>query len=612
MDSKHGHESLPITTFQRARQRTWWTRVPTGLLCLSAAAYSAHTLYSTQKASVVTVHALSESLIGPAFDWNSIKPSTEIEWTPCFAEYQCARLILPLDYLSPPGVGPNVTIALQMFPATDKESYKGTILINPGGPGVSGTNFVMRQGRNISYISGGSFDVLGFDPRGTGASTPLASCFNSESAKGIWNLQAGDRLLNLSDGSVGLTVARERAVGALCKKALGGNGREDPDGTAEEWGTGRFMSTPSVATDMLRITEKLGQEKLKYWGFSYGSVLGQYFAAMYPDKVDRLIIDGVLDGYDYRSLSWNTNLVDTDAVWESFFTFCSRAGAEKCPLYMPSAAEVKARVTAIMDGLEEEPLAVPFAEGGPLVVTRKAIYSVAFQAAHKPVAQYAALADMLLAIEQVDQSALATMSSKFGGGFECNCEREPPELTGSEAFRAIACGDGEPVMYTPKDYEEWFTELSASSSLAAPIWGVEYLRCTGWQIRPKWRYMGPLAAEKTSHPILIISPTHDTVCPLSHARQVHTRYGGSGLLVQRSFGHCSSSAPSLCTAKYVREYFINGTLPEEGTICDVDELPFLGLVGGDVERMATMPAEDERLLNALRGLADGAPTLGYF
>lgn len=174
---------------------------------------------------------------------------------------------MPLDYLSPPGVGPNVTIALQLLPAADKENYRGTILINPGGPGGAGTDLIKRRGKDIARISGGSYDVLGFDPRGTGASTPSAQCFDSQSQLDIWGVQAGAQLLNLTDGSVGMARARERVVGQMCEKALGGNGREDLNGTVEEWGAGRFMSTASVATDMLKITEKLGEEKLKYWGF---------------------------------------------------------------------------------------------------------------------------------------------------------------------------------------------------------------------------------------------------------------------------------------------------------------------------------------------------------
>ena len=178
--------------------------------------------------------------------------------------------MLPLDYLSPPGYGPNATIALQMFPATDISNYKGTILINPGGPGGSGTDAVRRFGKDISRVVGGSYDILGFDPRGTGASLPGLRCYDSEAQWHIWMQSIRNTWVNLTEGATPLMVAREDAVGQLCEKRIGGDGKEDTNGTAEEWGPGRFLSSASVATDMLKITEKLGQEKLKYWGFVSG------------------------------------------------------------------------------------------------------------------------------------------------------------------------------------------------------------------------------------------------------------------------------------------------------------------------------------------------------
>ncbi|KZT09845.1 alpha/beta-hydrolase [Laetiporus sulphureus 93-53] len=552
------------------------------LLWLTVAFCIAYLLYPERE---VTSPLLKVSA-DPNFDWFSLDPSDDINWTPCYEEYQCARLILPLDYLSPRGYGPNVTIAMQVLPATDKQNYKGTILINPGGPGGSGTDILRRRGKDISRIIGGSFDILGFDPRGTGASTPSAQCFDSESQYQIWSLQDGDTVLSLNDSSVPLARARESVVGQLCEKAIGGTGKEEANGTAEEWGPGRFMSTASVATDMLEIIERLGEESLKYWGFSYGSVLGQYFSAMYPDKVGRVVIDGVFDAYNYRATLWNSNLADTDA------------------------GEIKARVDTIMASVQSEPVAVPSASKGPLVITRKILHQYAFQAAYKPTTNFAPLADILVAAESNNQTTLAGMAERLGQSFECNCEQASPQwLKTTEAFYTIACGDGEQIAYTPEGYREWFTDLYSKSSFGAPIWGLEYLRCSEWSIRPKWRYTGPLAAENTSHPVLILSPTYDTVCPLSDARAVHARYGGSGLLIQNSYGHCSIAAPSVCTAKHLRAYFENGTLPEDGTMCEVDELPFVGVVE---DRVNAMSVEDRGLLEALRGLAKEVPMFGGF
>lgn len=173
---------------------------------------------------------------------------------PCYSGHKCARLLLPFDYDTPDG--PETAIALRMKPATDKRNYRGTIFLNPGGPGGSGTDLMRRFGENIGHIVGPSFDLLGFDPRGTGFTTPLAWCFNSDSERAIWSTQEGHQLLNASDGSVGLFYARAKLIGERCEKRIGG-----------EWSIGRFVSTPNVARDMLEISQMLGQDKLQYWGF---------------------------------------------------------------------------------------------------------------------------------------------------------------------------------------------------------------------------------------------------------------------------------------------------------------------------------------------------------
>lgn len=144
--------------------------------------------------------------------------------------------------------------------------FIGAILVNPGGPGESGIVFVQENGQKLSKIVGSEFDILGFDPRGIGATTPRTLCFESESQEKAWMLQEGN-LLNASDNSIPLARSREKVVSKLCRSTIGGNGQEDINGTVDQWGIGRFVGTASVATDMLRITEKLGQEKLQYWGF---------------------------------------------------------------------------------------------------------------------------------------------------------------------------------------------------------------------------------------------------------------------------------------------------------------------------------------------------------
>ncbi|KII90700.1 hypothetical protein PLICRDRAFT_174079 [Plicaturopsis crispa FD-325 SS-3] len=517
-------------------------------------------------------NALNERAAAAAatdFDWYSLPPSENITWTDCGSGHKCARLSLPLDY-SRESDGPKTDIALQMLPANDTANHKGTILINPGGPGISGTQYVVTTGPEIAAMVGPEWDILGFDARGTGATTPVAQCFQSESEVDTWNTKAS-LVYNASDDSVPYMRSRNEAIAQMCAKTLGGNGKEDANGTAEEWGPGRFMDTGSTATDMLRITQKLGQDKLHYFGVSYGTVLGQFFASMFPDKVGKMVIDGVCDADHYQ---WNKNLVDYDAVVAGFYQYCYEAGPSVCPLYEASPDKIKARVENIINDVA--PLAVPFATGGPVVLKKQDVWLQQFGSVYAPVTAFPVLATNLVALEQNNQTFLETADFVTGSAPVCSSSTDPsPWLRTNQAAPAIACGD-----WPLDDFDSVFTELVNESPIAGPVWVQNAMACSTWKIKAKKRFQGPFSGN-TSTPIFVISNLLDPVCPLVTAKTVHSRFAGSGLLVQNSTGHVATVTPSDCTAKAVGAYFANGTLPSEGTVCQPNVLPFnVAPVGG--------------------------------
>lgn len=325
---------------------------------------------------------------------------------------------------------------------------------------------------------------------------------------------------------------------------------------------------------------------------------------MYPAKVGRVVIDGVYDGDDYRALRWATNLESTEDVLGSFFQFCYEGGPSKCLLYAPSALQVRQRVDAIMNSLDHNPIAIPFTPKGPTLVTRKVLHLLMFEATYWPIKLFPEVAAILLAAEQRNASALALIPDISKANPECNCQAPVPWLTSTLiTFNAIACGDGVvPVQGSP-NFTEHLSALMKKSPFGAPFWGTLNIKCAEWGMSAKWRYKGPLGAANTSHPILVVSPRFDPVTPLTDALAVRERYAGAGLLVQNSNGHCSLSAPSICSAKNIRAYFYDGKLPEEGTVCEVDELPFIGEVRPNA---GIFEAEDRELLNALKGLAGGS------
>ncbi|TBU23006.1 TAP-like protein-domain-containing protein [Dichomitus squalens] len=227
---------------------------------------------------------------------------------------------------------------------------------------------------------------------------------------------------------------------------------------------------------------------------------------------------------------------------------------------------------------------------------RNALVNQIFRAAYMPIDTHGTVVDTIRAIEIANQTALTILAPKIVDPTECACRTKLPQIVENDAFSAIACGDGEERTYDPEVYKAYYADLTSDAPNAGPFSAVHFLQCTEWSVRPKWGYTGPLAAVNTSYPILILQSRFDPVCPLRDALAIRERYGGASLLVQNSYGHCSMSAPSVCTAKHVRAYMEDGRLPEEGTVCEPDELPFVGRV----RDARVMSAEDAMSLEALR------------
>ncbi|KAH9922876.1 alpha/beta-hydrolase [Epithele typhae] len=521
----------------------------------------------------------------PTFDWSNIESSMDLRWTACADGHECARLLLPLDYTDSSDERTTAIALRRVLSSTrNTSSYRGSIFINPGGPGGSGTFVAEYLGMSLSILTGGNYDILGFDPRGIGRSTPEASCFDTDSERKIWMSQAGHQTLNASEpDTVGLYYARERAVGERCVSRIG-----------SEDGIARYMSTPSVVRDMVEIANLLGEEKVNYWGFSYGTVLGQYFASMFPEKVGRFAIDGVYDGYNYREAKWSSNLVDMDATINSLFDFCYLAGADKCPLWDSSVPRIRRRYFDVLEGLKDNPVPIPLANP-PVLATQASIRSLTVSAAYSPLTSWPSVAATIRAIEDAN-STMLTHVAPFVAPLraECNCGPPPApiDIVFNEAFSPIACGDGEENAFDRAAFAKHFEELSEASPLAAPDWARIWLTCAAWptSARPVWRYTGPLAA-RTELPLRCSSSSR-----------------GAGLLVQESYGHCTISAPSLCTAKHVRAYFDDGVLPAEGATCEADVQPFVG----NVRDVRAMSADDAALFDAVSALSEAVPRWGHF
>ncbi len=480
-----------------------------------------------------------------------------LDWVPCGPDYpgiECAEAVVPLDYDAPAGA--TTVIALARVPASDSANRIGSLFVNPGGPGGSGVGLVLGGfGAFLDARLGGRFDIVGFDPRGVGASDPLR-CFPSE-----------DELYAFFDGIPVFPYERaqfrpfyERYRG-LAGRCLGSNEA-----------IARHMSTADVVRDLDLLRRAVGDRGLTYLGFSYGSYIGNTYANLFPRNVRALVIDGVLDprlwanGTQVRS-----DRVATQQEFEEFLRLCDEAGPG-CALSAPGGAA--ARWDALAAALRSAPLEL---EDGSQY-TYDYLIADAASAMYVPEywggpdgygAYFGALADAVLGDPLAAAAALETrgaLADRLGG----SQVREADYDNGFDAYYGNQCADTE--------YPSTFAEFRLTGAYAAagsqfgPYWWWSNTGCASWPVAPD-RYTGPWTA-RTSAPVLVVGNYFDGVTDYAGAQASARLLPKSRLLSYAGWGH-TAYGRSTCVTDYVDAYLLDGTLPPVGTVCPANPNPFV-------------------------------------
>ncbi|KAH6615968.1 Alpha/Beta hydrolase protein [Chaetomium sp. MPI-SDFR-AT-0129] len=491
----------------------------------------------------------------------TIYPGETIPWTPCGAiadrSLECANLTVPMDHFANPPTSiaypssKTFTIALVRLRSRNPTASTRNLLINPGGPGGSGTGLVFKRGALVADIVGDGFHVLGFDPRGVNASSPRVTCFPDDEAR--QRLSAGIRAKKVVEDSGELFAWMGPHVKG-CAEVAGEHAE--------------YVNTPQTAADMNWILDGVGQKGMVYWGFSYGTILGQTYATMFPERAERVIVDGVANQFDWYGSRLDREMwTDTDRVLEGFVEECLRAGKGDCALadLAGSKEELLEVVVKGVEKLKDEPVGVYVNSTVYGVLDYWAVWhSGVFPGLYKS-ATWRDLADNLAALFQGNATP-----AYLAYGLKKAWEDE------AEPFQFISNNDGVAgPEYWPSDrlglVEElvpFFNESKFGDAILDAYFSKQI-----WSIPHTHEYV-PERGVKTAHPVLILTTSWDPVCPVVSAQSANDAFEDSRIVEVKGYGHCSISLPSACVAKHVRNFLYDGKLPDEHVTCEADGNPY--------------------------------------
>jgi pimeloyl-ACP methyl ester carboxylesterase len=494
---------------------------------------------------------------GPA----SAGPGT-IAWSKCYSQFgpfECGTVQVPLDYDSPNGT--TISLAVVRLPATDPTHRIGSLFLNPGGPGGSGVDYTVFAGPFLYTPEvRAKFDLVGFDPRGTNRSTALR-CFGTDKQ---WAPYFTPFTFPSTPEEEQIWMNADLYLDSNCAQR---GGR-----------IGDHMSTADVARDLDVLRQAVGDDKLNYAGVSYGTMIGQTYANMFPNNVRAMIIDGVLD-----PIAWTTGAGDGSTVpfstrlhsaqgardtLNEFFRLCD-AGGPRCAFAPDSAA----RFAALGEKLKAHPLPVTFPDGSMGVVNYSNLIGMTLGAMYDS----SSWENFAAALEDLEaQASAATLGVRLQPFWHPTnayiTKRGFPRYQNLvEGFPAVACSDSD----NPHSYSAWSTNGVAEENAFGyfgRIWTWVSSICAAWPTADADRYTGPWT-HSTANPVLIIGNQFDPATRYQGAVIASNLLPNSRLLTVHGWGHTSLFLSSCADAVQTR-YLVDLTLPPAGTVCQQDHVPF--------------------------------------
>ncbi|MDO5083987.1 alpha/beta hydrolase [Arachnia propionica] len=457
----------------------------------------------------------------PAALGDTLQPYWEqtLEWTDCQGG-QCAVVKVPLDWENPGKAA--LEISLLRIPA--KESSRGPLFVNPGGPGFGGKEFAQTLGSELQGSWEG-YDIVSWDPRGTGDSTRV-QCGTTEQTDAAFTAD---------------TTPDDEAEQVALREAWSGFAQQCRDASGELLD---HLTTIENVRDLDLVRFLLGAEKLNYVGVSYGTYVGAVYAELFPENTGRLVLDSAVDITNDEAVAQSEGF---ELAFRNYADWCVAQG--NCALG-GSTDEIVASTSEFIKGLDATPLTV----GNRTLTQAMGATGIALFL-YSGAEQYPVLTQAIVKARAGDGAMLLQASDLLNGRGQQGWE------TVAYAFPATRCVDDADLGITVLQ-EQW-QELLPKSPLFAANMGVDYT-CELWTAdsAPHLKLTGTGAA-----PILVVGSTGDSATPYQHAVTMAQQLESGNLLTYDGPGHGAVTAGNACVDEAVAAYLLEGTIPAEGTTC---------------------------------------------
>lgn len=453
-----------------------------------------------------------------------------LDWKGCGDKFECATAVAPMDWSDPSSQ--QIKLAVKRLPAAGDSV--GSLFVNPGGPGGSGTTTLEFLAQGISDSVKDAYDVVSWDPRGVETSDAI-QCFDDKR----------------KDESLSKDFSHdEQGLAALSKENADWAGACGQN-SGPLLG---FVDTQSSARDLDMLRSAVGDDTLTYLGYSYGTQLGATYAALFPQNAGRLVLDGAIDVTLTPDASTEQQAKGFEGALRAYVKDCQ--GGKGCPL-TGSVDDGLAQIATMLHEVFIHPLPTGDQD-------RVLTQTLAFTGIAVTLYDNKAWSALTQALDQAIHEHTGNMLLRFADVYN---DRNPDgsfEGNSAEAFRAVNCLDGRQDP-DPAAMKAQAARIATEAPTVGEYFTYGGLTCTGWPYpvaKQDFDVSAPGAA-----PIVVIGTTNDPATPYAGAQALAKTLESGVLVTWEGEGHTAYGRSNDCIAGAVDNFFLNGTVPQDGLTC---------------------------------------------